>query len=218
MTPGVCVSPHQPYRGCSDRGTPTGMPGAGRIEIERKGGRPLRFRGRLLAQHAQTGGAGVPGFAASLYRTDSGTAVVALHVFAPGPALPRRARDAQGAERQPLPHSGHGRSVREGSIAAPSDPGAPPGIAPCAGDSGDEAPAAGPAHVWRADDSAAALDGLRAYDPAGDVPVTVDPDDPALTAAEIAAHILDLQARVRIARQTIAKLAGALGEAADTVP
>jgi hypothetical protein len=64
--------------------------------------------------------------------------------------------------------------------------------------------------AWQASDTAAALELLRRHDPALDVTCSVDPDDPAFSHAEIAAHILDLRARVEVARIVLSRLADML--------
>jgi hypothetical protein len=69
--------------------------------------------------------------------------------------------------------------------------------------------------AWQASDRAAALELLRRHDPALDVTCSVDPDDPALSHAEIAAHILDLRARIDAARGVLSRLADRLENQAD---
>ncbi|RDC73182.1 hypothetical protein DLJ49_08740 [Rhodovulum sp. 12E13] len=64
--------------------------------------------------------------------------------------------------------------------------------------------------AWQASDRAAALELLLRHDPALDVTCCFDPDDPALSHAEIVAHILDLRARVDVARNVLARLADTL--------
>jgi hypothetical protein len=72
------------------------------------------------------------------------------------------------------------------------------------------ATASGAPRAWRTADRAAALARLRDHDPASDVVCRIDPDDPALSRAEVAAHLLDLRARVGAARRVLARLADML--------
>lgn len=69
--------------------------------------------------------------------------------------------------------------------------------------------------AWQASDRAAALELLRRHDPALDVTCSIDPDDPALSHAEIAAHILDLRARIDAARSVLSRLADTLETQAE---
>ena len=63
--------------------------------------------------------------------------------------------------------------------------------------------------AWTSPSLGEALDKLEAYDPAADIEIGVDAADTGLCAAELAAHAMDLRARVLSAR---AHFSGLLGE------
>lgn len=67
--------------------------------------------------------------------------------------------------------------------------------------------------AWKVGSLAEALSRLEAYDPATDVPVPVDPDDPDLSAAEMIAHALSLRARIDVSRRVFRDLRQDLADA-----
>lgn len=62
--------------------------------------------------------------------------------------------------------------------------------------------------AWTFDSLADAMDALEGYDAGKDVPVTVSATDPALSAADLAAHAMDLRARAEAARRHFGGLVG----------
>jgi hypothetical protein len=64
------------------------------------------------------------------------------------------------------------------------------------------------ARAWEFDDFGAVVTHLEAYDPADDVRVDVQPDDPSLSLPEMAAHALALRARAAEARRQYRALLG----------
>lgn len=66
--------------------------------------------------------------------------------------------------------------------------------------------------VWRADTTSDALAELYIYDAGANVPVAIDPEDPALCPAEMTAAALHLRAQVETTRQRFAQLRAELHE------
>ena len=67
--------------------------------------------------------------------------------------------------------------------------------------------------AWKVGSPAEALSRLQAYDAATDVPVTVDPEDPEMSAAEMIAHALELRARIDVSRRVFRDLRQDLADA-----
>ncbi|MEM6942182.1 MAG: hypothetical protein AAF565_00330 [Pseudomonadota bacterium] len=64
--------------------------------------------------------------------------------------------------------------------------------------------------AWECPSFGEVMDSLEAYDAANDIRIDIDPDDPDLSAADMAAHALAIRARAEDARRQFRSLVGEL--------